>query len=168
MVGETEWGAVGLSPSRSPPPACQDSMHNEPTTHSTTQVQVQVQVCFTSVDGQVQPLDVALGHRAFCESDVNSSANSATSHLVYSVVSLISHSLDGGCSRLHQHARDQHYPSAHLYHWRWQVYVVGGRKGSAFTGDILGLTSVEVIDLAAMTSIHQATTSSTAATEVSA
>jgi hypothetical protein len=24
--------------------------------------QVQVQVCFTSVDGQVQPLDVALGH----------------------------------------------------------------------------------------------------------
>jgi hypothetical protein len=31
-------------------------------------VQVQVQVCFSSVDGQVQPLDVALGHSVLSKS----------------------------------------------------------------------------------------------------
>jgi hypothetical protein len=34
----------------------------------TVECQVQVQVCFTSVDGQVQPLDVALGHSVLSKS----------------------------------------------------------------------------------------------------
>jgi hypothetical protein len=34
---------------------------------------------------------------------------------------------------------------------------MGGRKGNAFSGDVLGIASIEVIDLTTMTSIHQAT-----------
>jgi hypothetical protein len=51
--------------------------------------QVQVQVCFTSVDGQVQPLDVALGHSVLSKL-CDSSAKWNISHLEYYVVSLIS------------------------------------------------------------------------------
>jgi hypothetical protein len=50
----------------------------------------QVQVCFTSVDGQVQPLDVALGHsvlQKLCDSNAKLGNISC---LEYSVVSLIS------------------------------------------------------------------------------
>jgi hypothetical protein len=43
-------------------------------THGMSPVQVQVQVCFTSVDGQVQPLDVALGHTCSAKVVSNSSA----------------------------------------------------------------------------------------------
>jgi hypothetical protein len=41
---------------------------------------VQVQVFFTSVDGQVQPLDVALGH-SVCQRVCDSSAKWNISHL---------------------------------------------------------------------------------------
>jgi predicted cupin superfamily sugar epimerase len=55
-------------------------------------VHVQVQVRFTSVDGQVQPLDVALGHSVLsnelCDTAVPT-GTSYISHLEYSVVSLI-------------------------------------------------------------------------------
>jgi hypothetical protein len=58
--------------------------------HLGPHVQVQVQVCFTSVGGQVQPLDVALRPQRFVKVMGNSSANWNISHLEHSVVSLIS------------------------------------------------------------------------------
>jgi hypothetical protein len=47
------------------------------------QVQVQVQVRFTSVDGQVQPLDVAPFSHSVLSKCCNSSANRDISHLAF-------------------------------------------------------------------------------------
>jgi hypothetical protein len=47
---------------------CSNLIRQSAATHYDRQVQVQVRVCFTSVDGQVQPLDAALGHSVLSKS----------------------------------------------------------------------------------------------------